>query len=155
MLIRKPVLALVSVVLLLVLGFFLSRTPRVQAAVRAAYVELSIPDAPFRQTQYFNSDGYFGSDSGKTLAITSLTFTSFYSETQNVYVFLPQLLAGTCSSPGYSGNITGGFDVLVPPLATIQLTFPTPLVVPAVSGHACLIAQGFQSQEVTVSGYLE
>jgi hypothetical protein len=99
----------------------------------------------------------FGQGVG-TFAVTSITLTNYDSGCQRVRIFQPVLSGGTygqCADTTVSA-FGAGVRAIVPGNQTLQLTFPSPIVFPAVDGQTCG-AISFQSSNglvyADISGY--
>jgi len=99
-----------------------------------------------------------GSDEG-TLGITNLVMTNFNNVVSTVHIFQPELSpnAGTCFGPitGGGGPFSISMTLRLQPNQTLNIPFPTPLVIPAVDGHSCIAADGPPGLfEVSVVGFV-
>ena len=125
-------------------AFGVLNTPKVSAAIKAAFVEVAIPSNPFFDSMSLTTNGTHsvGPDTG-TLGVTNLTITNFDSGSQQVYLFAPVFSAGGCGGAG--PDIIGGggpqMTVYVQPHETLTISYPSPLTYQAVSGHTCIAAE--------------
>jgi len=136
-------------------------TPKLSAAVKNALVEIALPSRPFFGQAGLTVNNFrfgTGSDDG-TLGITSLVVTNFNNVVSTVEVFQPVLAQGasTCSGPitGSGGPNTIFMTLRLQPNQTLNIPFPTPLVIPPVNGHSCIAADGPPGLfEVDVTGFV-
>ena len=74
-----------------------------------------------------------------TLGVSSITITNFNSTSQTAFIFAPVMGGNSCNT-----SVTGGAEphlyVIVEPLKTLHLAFPTPLVFPPFKGLTCVAA---------------
>ena len=137
--------------------------PKISAAIKAAYVELVVPDKAFTQDVEFGSlnGGVVVGPGTGTLGVTSLTVTNYDATLQDVFVFVPQLslnTPGTCN--GFLSGVAGpSFHILVQPYSTIHIAYPSPLVyTPGVGGGTCIGLQGDSPRSgnlnVTINGFV-
>lgn len=108
-------------------------------AVKSAYVQAAIPTRTFfkilRLTDA-NVSNSAGAGEG-TLGITSLTLSNRDSAQQRVYMFIPT--PGGCD--GSPASSYGPPMVIeIPPLQTVHLAFPTPLVMYPDAASTCIAA---------------
>jgi hypothetical protein len=133
--------------------------PRVSAAIRAAFVEVVIPSIPFNS--HMNVDahnpGVAGPDTGN-LGVTNITLTNDSGSVSEV-IILGVFTEGSCTpqnvnDPKLGAALEAGFDmhILVQPLSTLTLTYPTPLVFGGLR-HGCFVAQG-GPVEILVNGFV-
>ena len=135
--------------------------PKLSAAVKAALVEISLPSRPFfGQAGITVNNNRFGtgSDDG-TLGITNLVVTNFNNEVSTVEIFQPVLSpnAGSCFGPitGGGGPFSISMTLRLQPNQTLNIPFPTPLVIPPANGHSCIAANGPPGFfEVSVIGFV-
>ncbi len=122
--------------------------PTLSAAIKAAVVEIVLPSKPFfGQTAVTVNDVHFGTGSDEgTLGITNLIVTNFNDTVSTVEIFQPVLSpnAGSCFGPitGSGGPFSIFMTLRLQPNQTLNIPFPTPLVIPAVNGHSCIAAEG-------------
>jgi len=135
--------------------------PKVSAAIKAAVVEIVLPSKPFfGQTGVTVNDVHFGTGTEEgTLGITNLIVTNFSNTVSTVEVFQPVLSpnAGSCFGPitGSGGPFSISMTLRLQPNQTLNIPFPTPLVIPAVNGHSCIAAEGPPGFfEVNVVGFV-
>ena len=109
--------------------------------IKAAYVEEVIPSRTYAGRLTLNAFAparSIGPGSG-VLGVTSMTITNFGPGIANV-----QISSIKTANPGCAGLADPGGDpqvvVLVPPLSTLHLTYPTPLVFNPVQGVTCIAA---------------
>lgn len=129
--------------LIAVIALGISITPKVSAAIKAAFVEIAIPSNPFYGSiSLLNDPVSIGPNTG-TLGITNLTLTNFDSTKQQVFLFAPVFSTGGCGGP--SADIIGGagpqIQVYLQPQETLTISYPSPLTFRGVSGHTCIAAQ--------------
>jgi hypothetical protein len=111
-------------------------------SIKAAYVETVIPAKTFYGTLFLTSGPKATGPgvSGGILGISSITITNFDAQPQQVFFSTPIF-----SGPGCNASIIGGTNpqltVIVQGRSTLQLTFPTPLVVNPQNGATCLSAE--------------
>ena len=130
--------------------------PQAVAAARAALVELSAPSRPFFDSAN-GSANYVTVGPGATgvMAVSSITLTNLGNTQRTVFVFRPVLADGaTCGTTNVIGGSTPRFYVVVPPAQTVHLTYPTPIVDPALSGQSCMAFGGAQSVDISINGFL-
>jgi len=147
-----------------VVGVFVSSAvfaPRLSAKIKSAIVEIALPSSPFfGQTAVTVNDVHFGTGSDEgTLGITNLIVTNFNNVVSTVRIFQPELSpnAGTCFGPitGGGGPFSITMTLRLQPNQTLNIPFPTPLVIPAVNGHSCIAAEGPPGLfEVSVVGFV-
>ncbi len=130
-------------------------TPTVEAAGKSVSVEQALPTKPYKASmEVFSSilpgvraeDLIFAGGDG-AIGITSITVTNKDNRQKSITVSEPA--AGglrACGTPVWTAP--SSFVVMVAPLATVQLTFPSPLVFSAVNGHTCF---GLQVNELANS----
>jgi hypothetical protein len=126
------------------------------AAGRGALVELTAPSRPFQDSAN-GSANYVSVGPGITgvMAVTSITLTNLGSAQRNVFVFRPVLADGaTCGTTNVVGGSNPRFYVEVPPNQTVHLTYPSPLILPMLSGQSCLAFGGAAGIDISVNGYL-
>ena len=135
--------------------------PKLSAAVRAALVEIVLPSKPFfGQTGVTVNNIHFGTGSEEgTLGITNLVVTNFNNVVSTVQVLQLVLSpsAGSCFGPitGSGGPFSITMNLRLQPNQTLNIPFPTPLVIPAVNGHSCITAEGPPGLfEVNVIGFV-
>jgi len=135
--------------------------PKLSAAVRAALVEIVLPSKPFfGQTGVTVNNVHFGTGTEDgTLGITNLVVTNFNNVVSTVQIFQPVLSpsAGSCFGPitGGGGPFSISMTLRLQPNQTLNIPFPTPLVIPAVNGHSCITAEGPPGLfEVNVIGFV-
>jgi hypothetical protein len=136
-------------------------TPGVSAAIKSAVVEIVLPSKPFfGQTDVTVNDIHFGTGTEDgTLGITNLVVTNFNNVVSTVEIFQPVLSpnASTCFGPitGGGGPFSIFMTLRLQPNQTLNVPFPTPLVIPAVNGHSCIAAEGPPGLfEVNVVGFV-
>jgi hypothetical protein len=147
--------------LVAVVAIGILRTPKVSAAIKAAFVEIAIPSNPFFNNMIvLNAATSIGPDSG-TLGVTNLTLTNFDSTAQQVFIFAPVFSTGGCGGP--SADIIGGggpqMQFYVQPQQTLSISYPSPLTFHGISGHTCVAAEVTTllhggSVEITVNGFV-
>jgi hypothetical protein len=124
-------------------------SPKLSAAIKAAFVEVVIPSHPFAGSAVLSIASPFngvavGPGSG-TLGVTSITITNLYSSAVLVDVISP-VMDG--SLPGCAGNVVGSTTphtrAWVQGNSTLQLTYPTPLVFG--SCVAAQVSSGFPNE---------
>jgi hypothetical protein len=135
--------------------------PTVSAAIKAVFVEVTIPSRPYYGSMSAsNSAVSLGPDIG-TLGVSNLTLTNFDSTRQQVFIFAPIFASGGCGGSG--SNIIGGggpqMNVYVQPGETLSFAYPAPLVFRQVGGHTCVAAEVTTilhggSVEVDVTGFV-
>ena len=137
--------------------------PKMNALIKAAYVELVLPDKPFTydlDTNNINGGYSIGPGTG-TLGVTSLTITNYDSNPQDIFVFVPQVAGQTAGS--CSGIVTGvsgpSFHVIVQGVSTLHLPYPSPLVFsPNAGGSTCMGLQAGTPRtgnvNITVNGFV-
>ena len=135
--------------------------PKLSAAIKTALVEIVLPSKPFfGQTGVTVNDVHFGTGTEEgTLGITNLVVTNFNNVVATVEVFQPGLSsnASTCFGPitGGGGPFSIFMTLRLQPNQTLNIPFPTPLVIPAVNGHSCIAAEGPPGLfEVSVVGFV-
>lgn len=136
-------------------------TPKLSAGVKAALFEMVLPSKPFfGQTGVTVNNVHFGTGSQEgTLGITNMVVTNFNNVVSTVEVFQPVLSssASTCFGPitGSGGPFSIFMTLRLQPNQTLNIPFPTPLVIPAVNGHSCIAAEGPPGLfEVDVTGFV-
>jgi hypothetical protein len=151
---------LAAVASILVLGFGLaSTTASAAGSIKAAYVEQVIPGKSFFGSMtVLNVPKSIGPGTG-ILGVTSITLTNFDSAAQQVFIFAP-VFSGSDSC---GSNVIGGgnpqIQVYVQPHSTLQLTYPSPLVINPLNGQTCIAAEvttplNGGSVAVVVNGFL-
>jgi hypothetical protein len=131
-------------------------TPKLSAAIKAAFVEVVMPSKPF--FAFLNSSSLIPQGAGPgegTLGVTNITVSNSGSEANGVQIFQP--VTDNCSNPT-TRNIEGGplFLVSVQPQQTVTLPFPTPLVFAQTGGRSCIAvaALGSSTMLVSVTGFV-
>jgi hypothetical protein len=113
-------------------------------SLKAAYVEEVIPAKTFsgRVVLLDNNPASTGPGiNGGILGVTSITLTNFAPNALQLLLFAPLFgSGGTCGSPVVSGA-DPRMQIFVQPHATVQFTYPTPLVFNTGSGVNCIAAQ--------------
>jgi len=129
-------------------GVTLALSPRVQAAVRAALVEVVIPSQPFLGDVAPTASvatRATGPASG-TLGITNITVTNYGTTVANLQVFAPDVPASMKCSDFHddSAKPAGPVDLrlLVNPQSTATFAFPTPLVFGPGQTTPCVAVRG-------------
>jgi hypothetical protein len=130
-----------SLIAVIAIGILI--TPKVSAAIKAAFVEIAIPSNPFYDSMSVtNTSRSVGPDSG-TLGVTNLTLTNFDSTSQQLFIFAPVFSTGGCGGAG--ADIIGGggpqMQVYLQPQQTLTISYPSPLTFRGVSGHTCVAAE--------------
>ena len=135
--------------------------PKLSAAIKTAVVEIVLPSKPFfGQTGVTVNDVHFGTGTEDgTLGVTNLIVTNFNNVVSTVEIFQPVLSpnASTCFGPitGGGGPFSIFMTLRLQPNQTLNIPFPTPLVMPAVDGHSCIAAEGPPGLfEVDVVGFV-
>jgi hypothetical protein len=128
-------------------------TPKLSAAIKAAFVEVVMPSKPFFAFLVSSSSAIpQGAGPGEgTLGVTNITVSNSGSEVNGVQIFQP--VTDNCSNPT-TRNIEGGplFLVFVQPQQTVTLPFPTPLVFAQTGGRSCIaVAATISSSNMLVS----
>ncbi len=73
-----------------------------------------------------------------TLGVTSLTLSNFNSTIQQIFLSGAVFSAGKACGSAPTGGTLPQMSILVPPMQTVHLTYPTPLVFTKVNGISCL-----------------
>ena len=116
--------------------------PKISAAIKAAYVQLVLPDRPWTDVAGLGSSpgtAITGPGTG-TLGVTSVTISNSDPNPQRVFLFSPTF-AGGASGPCATATQVGvvGFYLTVPGNATLHLPYPSPMVFSAAAGSSpCL-----------------
>lgn len=109
-------------------------------------VEIVAPSQPFQAT--LNTFGgqagptfSVGPDQG-TLSVTSLILTNLNNVVERVQIFQPSNADACGLNARIGGAGTIHMDLLVQPLQTLSLPFPTPLVFDSNAAHSCIGMSG-------------
>jgi hypothetical protein len=135
--------------------------PKLSASIKTAVVEIVLPSKPFfGQTAVTVNNIHYGTGTEEgTLGITNLVATNFSSNVSTVRIYQPVLGAGasTCFGPiaGSRGPFSISMTLRLQPNQTLNIPFPTPLVIPPQEGHSCIAAEGPPGFfEVSVIGFV-
>lgn len=134
-------------------GVALPGPARAAGAIRAAFVEAVIPSKPFSAlvTASPSATPFVGPSAG-VLGVTSLTLSNNTSTPSGVTLNVVAIPDGIdCENANFSqGVILFRAAAHVPPLQTLQLTYPSPWVIGAglsvpAGRHVCLAAEVLNS----------
>jgi hypothetical protein len=112
----------------------------------------AFPITPFQASVFVSAGNYAVTGPGKTgvLGITSITFANQSSAAVQMDMFQATTSGAKCT--GSITEIRGGPDVfvMIPPLSTLQTTYPTPLVIGLPNQQSCI---GFDAVNGISNGY--
>jgi hypothetical protein len=120
----------------------------------------AFPNTPYQASVFLSPSSPAAAGTGNPLGVTSITMANQGSSAVQVDIFQAETSGAKCT--GTITTIGGSPDifVMVPPFQTLQLTFPTPLVIARLGGQSCIafdavsgLASG-NSVGVLVSGYV-
>jgi len=133
-------------------------SPKLAAAVKAAYVEMVIPSHPYHQQVVLDVGAVFkifGPDTGR-LGVTNITLTNTGSDPEVVGIASVGDTSDGCGDSGALSNAVELAEVYVQGKSTLVIPYPAPLVVDNVNGHTCLAVEAIPSKGawVDVSGFI-